>query len=304
MASDAQSLYGNIAANAGHLAFLFFAYWVASPTAWVGFLAVIVAISFYGWLYSYKRKRAISDIAPSRIASAAQGYVELNGIASIGSDNLIVSPMSARQCVWFRCSVYVADNDGSRLVSRNTSEQTIQINDGTGSCQIDPDHAEISGASRRVTKDGTYTYIEELLYGGSSLYVLGEFSTIGGANSVLDIKQDVAELLAEWKQNKAALLRRFDLDKNGEIDMHEWESARHQALREVQQQHRELRLQSGVNVVGAPSDDRLFLISTLSPQKLRAKFAFWSVFHLIVVFAASASALAVWQRHHLHTLFS
>ncbi len=109
-------------------------------------------------------------------------------------------------------------------------------------------------------------------------YVLGEFSTVGGANSALGIKEDVNALLAEWKQSPVALRERFDLDKNGEIDLREWELVRRAAVREVQKEHREIRAESSTYVIRAPRDGRLFLISSLSPQKLRNKYLHWSFF--------------------------
>lgn len=155
---------------------------------------------------------------------------------------------------------------------------------------------------RRVSYQGHYKHVEELLYGGA-VYVLGELTTLGGANSALDLKEDVSALLAEWKQNPATLRERFDLDKNGEIDLREWELARRAAVREVQQQHREIRPESGVNVMRAPRDGRLFLLSSLSPQKLRNKYLFWSVFHLVILISAASAALWLWQGRYLQELF-
>ena len=305
MFGDTQSSSGDIAANAGHLLLLFFAYQIGEPAVWAGGLVLIALISFYGWTYNYKRATAISDIPPSLIASAAQGYVELGGRTSAAPENLIPSPLSGLSCVWFRCWVYEKNNeDDWRVVSESSSPYTIQISDGTGTCQIDADDAEIMGASRRVSYQDNYKHVELLLFGGSNLYVLGEYSTIGGPGSALNLKEDVSDLLASWKQDKTTLLKRFDLDKNGEIDMREWELARREAITEVQQQHREVRSNTGVNVIRAPHDGKLFLISTISPQNLRSRFMFWITFHLFIVFFTLGASILVWQRHHLQALFS
>jgi hypothetical protein len=48
----------------------------------------------------------IADIATSRIGSAAQGYVELYGRASVNPENLIRRPLSGMSCIWFRCKLY------------------------------------------------------------------------------------------------------------------------------------------------------------------------------------------------------
>jgi hypothetical protein len=135
------------------------------------------------------------------------------------------------------------------------------------------------------------------------VYALGELITLGGANSALDLKEDVNALLVEWKQNPATLRERFDLDKNAEIDLREWELARRTAVTEVQQQHREIRAEGGVNVMRAPRDGRLFLLSSLSPQKLRNKYLLWSILHLVILISAASAALWLWQGHHVQELF-
>jgi anti-sigma factor RsiW len=128
--------------------------------------------------------------------------------------------------------------------------------------------------------------VEEFLFGGRTLYVLGDFSTLGGANSALSAREDVSALLASWKQDRADLLRRFDRNSDGQIDLQEWEEARRQAAQTVEQEHRAIRGAPGIHMMHAPQDERLFLISPLSPQKLRQRFLLWSFFHLAVGLAA------------------
>ncbi len=250
-------------------------------------MALVAGIGFFAWTSTFKRARTIADIATSRIASAAQGYVEIYGRASVAAENLITSPLSGIACIWFRYWVYTKDNSDRewREISSGVSDTTFEIKDGTGSCVVDPDYAEVIAAEHRVSYQGSYKHVEELLFAGS-IYVLGEFSTIGGANSVLSLKEDVSFLLAEWKKDPVNLKKRFDLDGDGEIDLREWELARRQAIREVEAQHRELRLQTGVHIMRAPRDNRLYLISSLSPQKLRQRYILWSFFHLSVCFAS------------------
>jgi hypothetical protein len=262
----------------------------------LGIPAMLMAVlSLAAWVFTIKRTRAIADIATSRIGSAAQGYVELFGRASVHADNLIRSPLSGVSCIWFRYTVYSKNNSDRewRRVSSGVSESTFEIADKTGKCQVDPDYAEITGAEKRVSYEGEFKRVEELLFAGSNIYVLGEFSTIGGANSVLSLKEDVGALLAEWKKDPTQLKKRFDLDGNGEVDLKEWELARRAATREVEQQHRELRKESGVNIIRAPKHRRLFLISTMSPQKLRQRYQWWSFFHLAILVVS----LLVFFRH-------
>ena len=248
-------------------------------------VAALGGVALLAWAAALRRARAIANIATSRIASAAQGYVELQGRASIGE--LILSPLSNTPCIWYRYRVYERDRDDDwKEIESGTSSATFDLNDGSGSCTVDPDHAEVVGAPSTTRQKGDTKEVEELLHGGRSLYVLGEFSTVGGANSVLSLREDVNALLASWKQDQAALHRRFDLNRDGEIDLQEWELARRLATRTVEQEHRAIRAQPGVHVMRAPQDGRVFLLSPLPPQRLRRRYLLWSVLHLAVCLAA------------------
>ena len=265
-------------------------------TTWC--LGSAAAVGVLAWAAALRRARAIGEQATSRIVSAAQGYVEVMGRASVDTHNLIYSPMSGVQCIWYRYNLYSRDNDSKqewKRSDRGVSSATFEINDGSGVCNVDPDHAEVIAPEVRTSYPDTDTkLVEELLFGGRTIYVLGEFSTIGGANSALSLRDDVSALLAEWKSNPTELHRRFDLDHDGQISLAEWELARKLATGTVEQQHRAIRSQSGVHMVRAPADGRLFLLSTLSPHKLRRRFVLWSFLHLGVAIAATLALGKMW----------
>jgi hypothetical protein len=252
--------------------------WAAGVVSTVGLLA---------WAAALRRGRAIANIASSRIASAAQGYVELQGRAT--TTHLIHSPLSNTPCIWYRYRLYERDNseNGWREVDSGISSATFDIHDGSGVCTIDPDHAEVIGAHQTTRYRGDAKEEEALLHGGHTLYALGEFTTVGGANSVLSLREDVNALLARWKENPSDLHRRFDLNRDGQIDLQEWELARRLATRTVEQEHRNIRAQAGVHVMRAPQDGRLFLLSSLSPQTLRRRYLLWSGLHLAVCLGAA-----------------
>ena len=281
--------YQEILTSASYLFLPLWAVQSGEQSAWFIGLGGVAGIGGLAWISTHRRARAIADLATSRIGSAAQGYVELVGRASVSPDNLIVSPLNGMACIWYRYTVYSKDNNdrGWREVDSATSEATFEIADRTGSCLVDPDDAEVVGAQRRVSYQGDYKQVEDLLFGGALIYVLGEFSTIGGASSALDAREDVGALLAQWKRDAAGLKRCFDLNGDGAVDLQEWELARRLALRSVEKQHRDIRAASGLNLMRAPANARLFLISSLSAQKLRQRYLLWSFFHL------SAFALAV-----------
>jgi hypothetical protein len=69
-------------------------------------LGLIAGLGFLAWASTYKRARAIADIATSRIGAVAQGYVELVGRASAAPGEMLVTPFSGVACIWYRYRVY------------------------------------------------------------------------------------------------------------------------------------------------------------------------------------------------------
>lgn len=113
-------------------------------------LAAAVLLGVVAWSAALRRARAVAHLATSRIASAAQGYVEVMGRASVSPDNLILSPMSGVPCVWYRYRVFSKDNTDKewRQTDSGVSSATFEIQDETGVCRVDPDHAEVLGGRR------------------------------------------------------------------------------------------------------------------------------------------------------------
>lgn len=283
--------------SASYLVLLSLGLHAGTTTGWLVSLGFITSLGFVAWAATYRRARAIADIATSRIGSAAQGYVELVGRAGVAPDELILSPFTATACIWYRYRVYEKTSSQSawREIDSGVSHASFEISDGNGACRIDPDDAEVIGAETRVTYEDGHKRVEEMLFGGGLVYVLGELSTSGGSHTVLSASEDVGSLLAAWKQNPVRLRQRFDLDRNGEIDLREWELARRLASRTVEREHREIRSAAEDHDVRAPVNGSLFLISALPPHTLRRRYLRWSVFHLGV--ALSGLGLFVWLKH-------
>jgi hypothetical protein len=74
---------------------------------------------------------------------------------------------------------------------------------------------------------------------------------------------------------------RFDTNRDGTLDLNEWEAACLEARREVEKTHAELRMSDGVNILCKPSDGRVFLLTAEVLAKIERHFAFWSWIHLI-----------------------
>jgi hypothetical protein len=283
--------YVNLLTSGSHLLLLLVAARLNERPAWTICFALIAAISFFAWASNFKRGRAIADTPTSKVGSAAQGYVELYGRAR-GNNNHVQSKGSSFPCIWYRCTTSRMNSDKRWVQSDlRISDSLFEINDGSGVCMVDPDHAEVITTHIRTWHEGGYRHVEEQLFSSDNIYVLGEFQTVGGAHSHLSHREDMGALLESWKRDPEHLLKRFDLNGDGRIDMQEWELARKAAAREVEKQHRELRQQAGVHVMRRPVSGRMFLISNLSPHQLKRKYQLWGVFHLSVFFAGLVAVI-------------
>jgi hypothetical protein len=293
MAMGLRDGYVNLLTSGSHVLLLMVAAKINERSAWTISLALIAAISFFAWTSNFRRGRAIADTPTSRIGSAAQGYVELYGSAR-SNQKLVQAKGGSIPGVWYRCKTYQMNSERKWVMTDETvSESLFEINDGSGTCLVDPDDAEVITTHTRTWYEGQYRHEEQQLFARDFIYVLGEFHTKGGAHELLSHREDVSALLAEWKRDPEWLKKRFDLDGDGEIDLREWELARKAAAREVEENHRELRRQPGVHVMRRPASGRMYLISNLSPQQLKRKYQWWSAVHLGIFFAGLAGVIAM-----------
>jgi hypothetical protein len=267
---------------------------VTPGTFWaiVGVLGVGALASFLLAFSRLREARLIQDTPTSRVRSAAQGYVELEGLARLMPGPDIFSPLSRARCVWWR---YVIEHRESsmlggrerrewRVIRKDGSDDLFVLADDSGECIVDPHGAQIVPSLKRRWRGSTprpieiperspwfdfgdYRYTEELICVGDPLYALGQFRS---QSSVLaeDEAGDVRELLQEWKRDRRELLRRFDANGDGEIDVGEWDAARAAALAQVRADQLERSLQPDLHVLCKPADGRRFLISTCSQKRM------------------------------------
>lgn len=277
-----------------HFVILGTAAYANSAAVWPYALGAMSLVSFAAWVGNYRRLRQIADTPPSNIASAAQGYVELSGRAEEPGGTPIVSKLTNLPCVWFHYEIEEKSSDDKwSSMESGDSDDPFVVRDATGRCVIDPEGAEVVTSRKQTWTKDQYRYTEWLLLPLDRIYALGEFATIGGPDSDLDLNADISALLAEWKKNQPELLKRFDLNQDGAIDLKEWELARRQARREVEAQQREIRMSDGTHVLRRPADGRLFLISNYLPDKLRNTYLIWSWVHIGIFIGAGGGAFAL-----------
>ena len=284
-------------------------------------LAAVAALAAFIFSFHYlRRARLLEDVPTSRVRSAAQGYCELDGIARMLEGPVIVAPLSQLRCVWWEYKVEEKVTTGSgrnrttrwQTIAHRTSECLFALDDGTGTCVIDPDGATViasttdrwHGAHSRWVGPppkagwrrwfgGRYRFTERRLSIGKPLFALGWFRTEGGAGRDFNTEEAVRLRLVEMKADQAELLRRFDANGDGEIDLEEWDAARRAAAAEVRAEQAEQALRPGVHVLSAPPrhHDRLFLLSALPQAALTQRFRVTAALLLAAFFALGAGAV-------------
>jgi hypothetical protein len=267
--------YSNWTVGLGHLAILGVAAESQSRAGWAIALWLTGAISFCAWIGNVRRYQRISGMPTSLIASAAQGYVELHGRAEHLPEAPLRSRLRDRPCVWYQYRIEKKSGRNWTLVEQGRSDQPFLLIDRSGRCVVEPERAEVISSHVERWSEGNRRYRERWIPAGDPLYAIGEFASVGGRNAVLDEKEAIGRLLAEWKADPRRLAERFDLNADGEIDLDEWALARQQARREVASHFAEIRGQPPVHVMRRPDDGRLFIVSNLAPEQLARRYRIW-----------------------------
>lgn len=288
--------YGDLVTSGGQLILLLIGFKTESSLGMFVCVALMVPLSLVAWTSAYRRARAVDDTPTSKVASAAQGYSELIGSGRPLAGTPLLSPLTQLPCLWYRYTVERKDSENKWVQeSKGESDASFILDDGTGECLIDPEGAEMLVTKKDTWMQGDRRYTQWLLIERQRIYALGQFATRGSVDLDLSVAEDVKQLLAEWKTRPAELMQRFDLDRNGQLDLKEWELARAQAKREVLANHRELRASAELNVMHLPDDGRLYLISDMEPDSLAGKYRWWSWFHIAVFFGALIALPILWR---------
>ncbi|MEX2352976.1 MAG: GIDE domain-containing protein, partial [Gammaproteobacteria bacterium] len=266
------------------------------------FAAILVLASvggFIGGFYFLLRKRAIENIPTSKIRSAAQGYLELTGHGQLLEGPQIIAPLTNTPCTWYSFSVQERRRSGKNsrwvTIEKGISDSLFLLIDDTGKCIIDPEGASVipsvtdtwygttprprhgKKTGRSFLSRGRYRYIEQRMHIGDDLYAIGLYKTVGGADGHFNINDEVIRLLREWKQDSESLLQQYDHNRDGKIDLQEWEAVREAAMNQVLTDHRELQSMPPVNIMGKTQDSRRpFILSAVPQDKLIKRYGYYA----------------------------
>ena len=263
---------------------------------WCAFLGIAAGLSGYGIFHFIRRARLIEDTPTAKVRSAAQGYLELIGRGKYLGDTPLSAPLTDTPCTWYSYKIERKVHSGKHTrwstVESQVSVQPFLLVDDTGQCLINPAGAEVIpavnhvwyGNSRRpVTSpknpdgffqisSGGYRYTEQRLHADEFLYALGDFVTLNQYQGERNLERQVSATLKAWKKKPEALLQYFDTDKNGELDLPEWERVREKARQKVLHDRLHDAATPAVHTLGKPRDGRPFILSVQSQRNMSRKF--------------------------------
>ena len=281
--------------GAAHFIIIIVAVESETAAAWPWALLAMCGVSFFAWLGNYRRYRQIHDLPTSKVASAAQGYVELLGRGELLDGTPVISRLGGRHCCWYHYQIEEEKSDNKwETIDQGSSVAHFLLVDDTGQCVISPEGAEVVTSEHKSWREGSYRYNEWLVLPSTVIYALGEFVThSGNVSAQADEREEIRLLLDDWKRDQKALNERFDLNRDGTIDIKEWELARLQAARENRKQ-RAAQMNNkveGVHLLRQPRDKRLFLLANEMPDALGRRYLLWSLFHLAVMIGTGVGSL-------------
>ena len=289
------------------------------------FLFLLLGYLIHFAFKTFRRFRYMDGTATSRIRSAAQGLVELKGLAEWLPDDSFVSPFSGNRCVWYHCTIDEKQQGGRRTtwtnISDERSSQLFRLVDETGDCAIDPDDAHVIPESDRtwygsstesklnppagnawVAKIGfgKYRFRERLIRPATGLYALGWFQTLHSNPSDEFVSRQTEDLVKQWKLQPERYLKQFDLDKNRRLEGDEWKvvraTARKQVLARLNREHRAHHVMTRPRQKNQP-----YILSAVAEEKLVSKkkitgnlavFAAFGIFASLVMMYSIRSPLA------------
>ncbi len=293
---------------------------------WIWAICLLIA-TIVGFFFAFKNmhnKRIIEDTPTSKIRSAAQGYLELIGHGYLMEGQPIISPLTGSTCTWYEFKVEERRQSGKNsewvTIRKGISDELFLIKDETGQCIIDPEGAHVTVSRKDVWYGGSsspmgnplaagkkrsffsgvfvsnkYRYTEKLLHSGESLYAIGLYKTVGGAGSHFDVNADVREVIREWKTDTEALMKKFDTNGDGEIDLNEWQRVRDEAYNHVMEKHSEQKTMPPVHLMNKTNDRRRpFILSALPQDDLTRRLHIYSVISITTfIICGSLSTLLI-----------
>jgi hypothetical protein len=255
--------------------------------------------SFYLAFIILKQYFIINNNPIAKVASAAQGYTALEGIQACILSETIKSPISKTPCTWYSYIIEeykktLGRNKSWTVIENGESDKHFTLTDVTGQCIIYPENADVFPSTIKVSYGNgshidnniasrwlfsKYRYTEQLLLPNTHVYVIGVFRTIFASisnNQDKEQREEVLNILKEWKKDYKSLLEKFDTNKDGTISAEEWEKAVKYAEEQIRQKYQKNNAEqtNSINIISKEGLmlDQPFIISALRKKEVTNKF--------------------------------
>jgi len=293
-ASEPIRRYTSLAAVGAVVAFLGWRNAAGQGTSWL-IAGGSIACAVFGvllWRRALGLRNAMAGIPTARLASAPQGYVELNGRARrLTEEFSTVRP----HFLWQRVTrskgtpPWVLGPLAGLLhasANREVTEVPFCFSDGDASAVILPEGAEVICKSRQVGRDGDVRTLTESIHSGEALYVLGYLSSI---DQVPNLNEEAERIAADLRIDPEGR-KRFDTDGDGRWSVPELLKLHETAKKMASERAWEASGQT--HVISKPPDGRRYLISTLPIGPMAARFLGYAWLGFALGAAGAASAVA------------
>jgi hypothetical protein len=176
----------------------------------LAFPLLMAGVAAFAGLRARRRAALVKATPTSSIATAEDGYRELEGHAEAIDGRTLAAPLTGAACVWYRARLEELKRSSSsdRQASWHTlreaeSSAPFLVRDGSGVCAVEPFGAEVTPTDRsvwqgkrrepedrnpqrvpptesatpalQIAAGGSYRYTEERIYAGDRFLVLGDF---------------------------------------------------------------------------------------------------------------------------------
>ncbi|MGK2907290.1 MAG: hypothetical protein ACSLFH_13245 [Desulfuromonadales bacterium] len=259
-------------------------------------------------IYFVRLKRQVENTPTSKVRSIAMGMVEVQGQAR--RQYALVAPMTQAACVYYRLRKYRREDHNKWNLIRDvdSSHVAFQIDDGTGRVVVEPHGASVKAKTRLAgypgqsplaftgfdSADENEKWVEDIIYEGTTLYVLGFAQPRREAGK--NLRERTVEKLRALKLDHGAL-HRYDTDGDGQVGADEWQVARREAeqavLREqLAEGEGRRRQEEHIVIARAPQRGMPFIITeAVSEANLTRSYGLISLPLLVAGLTAAAFSL-------------
>lgn len=284
-------------------------------------LALIALVLFIHYIAQWFKKtrwlRLIKDTPTSKIKSAAQGKVELSGIAKHIQDSKLISPLTGRECVWYHYYIeeYQEKNDGAWEVIRNeVSTDLFALEDETGQCIVNPEGATVQcflsehwyhgdhfpgklPTPRKrliISNNEKYRYTERWIEHDEPLFVHGEFYTQTATAEHLPLKEELKQTLQLYKSYPKQYLKKYNISSLEQIDQHLWDKIRTETMQQIIDSRANNDSITSIDLLRKPANRKNeFLLSSYSEEELVQQYKKNSVMSLLISIISATFAFPI-----------